>query len=531
MTRHITAAALKARIESRQEFAILDVREQGIYFQSHLLWATNMPLSRLEFMVAKLLPRKNAPVTVCDGGPADGETVATTAAHRLAEIGYSQVTVLKGGTAGWAAAGFELFSGLNVPSKTFGEFLLQQRKPPEVEASRLHRRLDAGENLAVFDARPMDEYSAMSIPGAIDVPGAELVYRVFAAVPDPATDIIVNCAGRTRSIVGAMSLINAEIPNRVALLKDGTMGWQLAGLPLDHGKSAGAPAPQDASLALAKRAAQRVKKRFGVEHISSEQLNLWRRDLNRTLYIFDVRTRQEYLDRHVHGSIHAPGGQLVQTTDEFIAVRNSTIVLVDDHDVRAVMTASWLQQMGEPNVYVLQDPFESEVIETGVAPQKVARWAAQPTISAGELHAVIQSGEPTLLVDFSSSRTYRRRHIPQAYWCIRQHLMSALHFHRPIGLLVLTSASGRTAHLAAMDYAQAEPNQLLRVLEGGNDAWEQAGYPLIGGTDNLLCKIDDVWDRPYDREHDQDRRMRQYLEWEQQLMDQAERDGTTRFRC
>ncbi len=531
MTRHIAAAALKAQIESRQEFAILDVREQGVYFQSHLLWATNMPLSRLEFMTARLLPRKNAPITVCDGGPAGGETVAVTAAQRLAEIGYSQVKVLSGGTQGWTAAGFELFSGLNVPSKTFGEFLLQQRKPPEVEAVRLHQRLDAGENLVVLDARPLDEYSAMSIPGAIDVPGAELVYRVFEAAPDPATDVIVNCAGRTRSIVGAMSLINAEIPNRVALLKDGTMGWQLAGLQLDHGKRACARAPAHTSLARAAQAAQRVKQRFGVRHISSEQLSLWRSDVHRTLYVFDVRTRQEFLDRHVQGSIHAPGGQLVQTTDEFIAVRNSTIVLVDDHDVRAVMTASWLMQMGERNVYVLQDPFASEELETGAPPQAVARSVPQPAVSAGELQAVIQSGEPMLLVDLSSSRAYRRRHIPQAHWCIRQYLMSALHFHRPIGLLALTSESGRTAHLAAMDYAQAEPNQLLRVLQGGNDAWEQAGYPLTGGTDNLLCKIDDVWDRPYDREHDQNRRMRQYLEWEQQLMDQAERDGTTCFSC
>ena len=377
----------------------------------------------------------------------------------------------------------------------------------------------------------MDEYNAMSIPSAVDVPGAELVYRVFEAAPDASTDVVVNCAGRTRSIVGAMSLINAEIPNRVMLLKDGTMGWHLAGLELDHGKTNHAPEPSPENLIRAREAAERVCKKFEVTSISSDLLQTWRQDSSRTLYIFDVRTREEYLESHVSGSVHAPGGQLVQTTDEFIAVRNSRIVLVDDDYVRAAMTASWLKQMGERDVYVLNNPFESEKTESGEPADVIERFVPQPTISAGELHAVIQSGEPMVLVDLSSSRNYHKCHIPQAHWCIRQRLVSSLVFHRPIGLLILTSETSKTAHLAAMDYSESEPNQLIRVLEGGNDAWRRAGLAIIDGMDNLLCKVYDVWDRPYDNEQGQEERMREYLQWEVQLMDQAHRDGTTDFRC
>ena len=531
MTREITPEKLKQRIVARGEFAIIDVREEGVYFDSHLLWATNIPLSRLELETARLLPRKDAPVVVYDSGPRGKEAAARRACQRLGELGYSNVEALSGGTQAWAEAGFELFSGLNVPSKTFGEYLLQRRKPPEILAARLDDRLRAKENLMVLDARPMDEYNAMSIPTAIDVPGAELVYRVFEAAPDEATDIVVNCAGRTRSIVGAMSLINAEIPNRVMLLKDGTMGWHLAGLKLDHGKTAEVSAPGEKNLARARDAANRVAERFDVRCISADELQTWRNDPTRTCYVFDVRTKNEFIERRLAGSIHAPGGQLVQTTDEFIGIRNSRIVLVDDQYVRAVITASWLKQMGEPDAVVLKDPFDGASTECGPDENTALGLVEHSVIEPGELHAVIQSAEPMLVVDLSCSRNYRKRHIAQAHWCVRQHLDSALAFYRPIGLLVLTSEDGQLAHLAAMDISASDPRQLVRVLNGGNQAWRQCGYPMIDGMNNALCNVDDVWDRPYDRENDQELKMKQYLEWEVQLMDQASRDGTTFFTC
>src|SRR3546814_14009942 len=81
----------------------------------------------------------------------------------------------------------------------------------------------------------MDEYHKMNIPGGIDVPGAELVYRVRDLAPDPDTLVVVNCAGRTRSIIGCQSLINADLPNKVMALRNGTMGWHLAGLDVERG--------------------------------------------------------------------------------------------------------------------------------------------------------------------------------------------------------------------------------------------------------------------------------------------------------
>src|SRR5262249_1058384 len=147
----------------------------------------------------------------------------------LARHGYGDLAILKGGTPAWSAAGFELFSGTFVPSKAFGEYVEHADDTPRIEPATLKAWQDEGRDLLIVDARPQDEYKMMSIPGAMDCPGAELVYRVPALLKSETTTVVVNCAGRTRSIIGAQSLRNAGIANPVVALKNGTMGWHLAG--------------------------------------------------------------------------------------------------------------------------------------------------------------------------------------------------------------------------------------------------------------------------------------------------------------
>ncbi len=531
MNRNIYSVELKQLILSVEELAILDVREEGIYFDNHLLWASNVPLSWLELRINDLVPRLSTPIVVYDSGPRNKEFIAQKAQLRLEELGYTNVRLLVGGIVGWKEAGCELFSGLNVPSKTFGEYLLQNRKPPEILAKDLDQRIRNSEDLVILDSRPLDEYCEMSIPTAINCPGAELVYRVFEIVGNSKTDVVVNCAGRTRSIVGAMSLINAQVPNQVMLLKDGTMGWHLAGLDLDHGKSRVADMPSSESIQESLTAAEAVTDRYQVSFVQPHTLARWRNDDSRTLYIFDVRTEEEFLAGHVVGSHHVAGGQLVQTTDEHIAVHNSRIVLVDHDQVRAIMTASWLLQMGHRDVYVLESKLKNLDLATGERKPKVVGFKKHETIECGELRAVMQSREPMLLVDLSHSTHFEAGHIELSHWCIRQRLESALVLYQPIGLLVLTSEDGVLAHLAAQDLLASDARYLIRVLNGGNAAWRASGYAMVTGMENQLSNVDDHWQRPYDREIGQEERMENYLTWEVQLMDQAIRDGTTRFHC
>ena len=267
--------------------------------------------------------------------------------------GYTDLSYLQGGLPAWEKAGFELFSGVNVPSKAFGEHIEHINHTPSVSPEELDALMKGGTDMVIVDSRPFDEFQRVSIPTATNVPGAELVLRIHDIAPKPETLVVVNCAGRTRSIIGAQSLINAGVPNKVVALRNGTMGYTLAGFAPDSGKTKRYAEPSAEGLAWAKAAADRVGRKFGVMQINRQALDSFRNDVTRTLYVFDVRDPTEYAAGHLPGAVNAPGGQLVQATDQYVGTLGARIVLVDDREVRAVMTASWLKQMGWRDVFVL----------------------------------------------------------------------------------------------------------------------------------------------------------------------------------
>src|SRR5580692_4090567 len=331
------------------ELALVDVREELIFSQRHLLLARSIPLSRFELKFAQLVPRRATRIVLCD----DGDGAAGRAAAILARNGYSDLAILDGGVDAWAAAGYELFSGVNVPSKAFGEYIEHESGTPSIAAAELEQLLREKADIVVLDSRPFEEYFRVSIPTGINVPGAELVLRAREIAPSPDTTIVVNCAGRTRSIIGAQSLINAGVPNKVVALRNGTMGWSLAGFNCDSGKNHRAPNVSPTTLDWARTAAQHVAASHGVQRIDRSTLDALRQDATRTLYLFDVRDPPEYAAGHVAGAISAPGGQLVQATDQYVGTLGARIVLVDDAEVRAAITGSWLRQMGWKDVFVL----------------------------------------------------------------------------------------------------------------------------------------------------------------------------------
>src|SRR5882724_12278942 len=186
------------------------------------------------------------------------------------------------------------------------------------------------------------------------MPGGELVLRIGELVKRPDQRIIVHCGGRTRSYIGAESLRRMGLPNPIIALENGTMGWLLAGLELERGAERWAPAPTSRGRAVAAEVAKRVAQTDGLRGINAAELRAMQaRQEDENLYVIDVRTAEEYAAGHVAGAVWAPGGQAVQATDEYVAVRAASIVLVCDGFARSVMTASWLRRMGFPDVAVL----------------------------------------------------------------------------------------------------------------------------------------------------------------------------------
>jgi rhodanese-related sulfurtransferase len=520
---NITAAELRGRFRSGGEIAIVDAREEGSFHNRHLLMASCLPLSRLELIAPGLLPRRSVPIVVCDAG----EGLAERAAARLIEGGYTDVSVLAGGVAAWEAAGFPVYSGVHVPSKAFAEVVEHESGTPWISAEELAERQRRGERIAIFDSRSYEEYHSNSIPGAVSVPGAELVYRFEELVASPDTFVVVNCGGRTRSIIGAQSLIDAGVPNRVVSLKDGTMAWHLAGFDVLAGATGRAPEVSADGIAAAQQRADAVARRYGVPVIDRSTLAEWRREADRrTLYVLDVRDPAEYRAGHLPGSVMAPGGQLVQETDSWLGVWGARIVLVDDAGVRARMTASWLKRMG----------WDAAVLDGGLNGVELERGTPTPrsnifpltgpepgTVQPAELHA-----NPAVVVDLALSRHHREGHIPGAWFAVRARLGAALEKLPAEGELVLTSEDGMIARYAAAEFGTRRP---IKALAGGSAAWKAAGLPLETGMGPLASEADDVSISARDRPPaERERYMREYLAWEIDLVNQIARDTDCRFR-
>jgi rhodanese-related sulfurtransferase len=525
MVRQIDAPTLKRHLHDGGEIALLDAREEVPFDARHLLMAACVPLSRLEMLVDEMVPRRSVRVVWCD----DGEGLAERAASRMEALGYTDVSVLAGGVTAWEAAGHRTYSGVHVPSKAFAEVVEHEAGTPWITAEHLKELLDTDADIALFDSRSYEEFHDNSIPGAISVPGAELVHRFADLVLSPDTTVIVNCGGRTRSIIGAQSLINAGVPNKVVSLKDGTQAWHLAGFQVLKGATAQPPEVSDAGRATARAAAGRVAQRFGIRTIDQATLEQWRSDVTRTLYVFDVRTPEEYAAGHVPGTKHIAGGQLVQETDRHAATWGARVVLVDDDGVRATMTAHWMQQMGW-DVAVLTVDMNAVGTATGrYVPHLVGLdEGSHPSIDVAALQARLQAGT-TVVVDLDWSRGFIAGHIPGAWYAIRARLAEAFIALPAAETIVFTSSDGMLARLAAAEWNGRAPTQVL-ALSGGTAAWIAAGLGLERGATRMASTPDDTRLRAREQSGSVEDAMRAYLAWEIDLVNQMATDDDQRFK-
>lgn len=517
---------IRQALLAEQEIALIDVREEDPFAQGHPLFAANFPAGRLELDAWSRIPRRSTAIVVYD----NGEGLAEPAARTLQQLGYTDVALLQGGLQGWKDAGGEIFIDVNVPSKAFGELVESVRHTPSLSAEEVRSLLQRHADVVVLDARRFDEYQTMNIPGSISVPGAELVLRAQALAPNPATQIIVNCAGRTRSLIGTQSLVNAGIPNPVAALRNGTIGWTLAGQTLEHGadRQFGPVSAEQQTQAASK--ARAVADRAGVRRANTTDLARFTAETGRTTYLFDVRTAEEYAAGHLPGFRSAPGGQLVQETDHSAPVRGARMVLADTDGVRANMTASWLAQMNW-EVWVLEPVPADALVESGIpTPSYPEPQGPFQSVPATELAAWLNR-EPagtTAVIDTTTSANYVKRHIPGAWFVLRSQLAEAVARIPQAKRYVLTCGSSLLARYAAVDLARLTGAEVY-VLQGGTLAWIEAGLPLEHGPSHLASPRIDRYRRPYEGTDNPREAMQAYLDWEFGLVEQLGRDGTHGF--
>lgn len=509
--------SLRAAWRAGAEIALFDLREEGPYSLAHPFWAVSLPVAQIELRIRALVPRLTAPIVVYD----DGEGLTQRGAERIAALGYTDISILEGGLTGYAQAG-ELFRDVNVPSKAFGELVEAIRHTPSGSAQEIKQLIETEENLVVLDGRRFEEYRTMSIPRGRSVPNGELALRVHDIAPSPETTIVINCAGRTRSIIGTQTLVNLGLPNKVLALRNGTIGWTLAGQALEQGQSARFPETSAQGHEKALKAAQNWAQKAGVRRINAQVLAEWKAEAAaHTLYLLDVRTPEEYAAGHAEGFVSAPGGQLVQATDEWVAVRGGRIVLFDDDGVRALSTASWLVQLGWNAVALEAGALPA--LETGNSAPLPAPAPAVPAITPQALH---ERAEDYTILDLGPSPLYQALHLPGA-WFLAGSQLDDLHNLPGEGALVVTSRDGRLAAYHAADIQAATARKVL-WLEGGNQGWVKAGLPS-SAVPLWASAPGDVYKRPYEGTDNQQAAMQAYIDWELQLVAQLANDGVSNF--
>ncbi|WP_316154898.1 rhodanese-like domain-containing protein [Cupriavidus sp. BIC8F] len=524
----IDAVTLKGWLHDAGEIALFDVREHGQYGEGHPFYAVPLPYSRLELDVGRLAPRTDTRIVLAD----EGDGVAPAAATALARLGYTQLFVLDGGMPAWRAAGFTLFAGVNLPSKTFGELAEHHYNTPRVSAAELAAMLASPVAPVVLDGRPASEFRKMNIPGAICCPNGELAYRLRDLVPDTGTPIVINCAGRTRSIIGAQSLINFGVANPVYALENGTQGWYLNDFRLEHGGTARYPdnvSPR--GLEAARGAAQALAVRFDVPHIAPAQAAAWLADRTRTTFLCDVRTAEEFAEQTLPGAQHTPGGQLMQATDQYVGVRRARLVLFDADGVRAPVVASWLRQMGHDSV-VLEGGLQAGLsagVKVATGPQ--AEAPALSTVTAEQLAAGLRD-QSMLALDLRGSMAFRAGHLAGSRWSIRPRLAQDLAGvpHDTTLVLVSDGDADDPAGLAAGSL-QALGFGDVRRLHGGFAAWQAEGHAVAEGADTLPdARCIDFLFFVHDRHDGNKAAARQYLAWETGLVAQLDAQELATFR-
>lgn len=344
---------------SGEELALLDLRSVEAFAKGHPLFATNLPAENLERDALRFVPRKSVRLVLLDNG--DG--AAAKGAAVLEGLGYTDINVLTGGIPAWTADGVNGLPTFDIPGIIFTESVRDLRGTPSIEAAQLKKLYDAKEDVIVIDTRTREEFARGHVPGAVNAPGEEILYRFLDQVPNPDTFVVVSCAGLPRAIIGAQTLIDAHVPNRVAFLEDGTAGWTRATLELATGGEKRGSASA-AATAFGVKHAHELAKRASVRTVDQQGVADWLADTTkRTTYLLDIRSTEEYEAGHVPGSISAPGGQLLAVSHRTVATRGARLVLIDDDGTRAVTTAYWLQQRGW-EVHLLENALTS----AGAAP-------------------------------------------------------------------------------------------------------------------------------------------------------------------
>ena len=516
----ITPETVRSWISDKEEVAFIDVREIGQHTNGHPFFSISIPYSLFEFNIKILVPNKQTRVILIDNNNGISDLVYNIA-HQM---GYSNISIIEGGVEEWVSAGYKLFDGINVPSKSFGELIEKYFHTPSITAKELAQKQKNNENYIVIDGRPFLEYNKMSIPKSICCPNAELFYRVSSYIKDINTEIIINCAGRTRSIIGAQTLIDFGIKNKVKALENGTQGWFLSELSLEHNKNKYLEVlPNDIETQQLQNKVLKLTNDLNIDLIDLKKAQELIIDKKKSTFIFDVTTSKTISTKP--GTImNVPGGQLIQATDKYIGVWKATVILVDDGDlIRAGTTSFWLKKMG----------YEVYILKEGLLKAQTLKFTKEIDHKLIDLDFInledLVKIKKQILYDIRSSKDFCKMRIKNSIWLNRAHLYrEKIKTDDPI---IIITDNLEKASLIVKDLKQKDKGAIIKVYKWNQN--EITSYPsLIDVTIETLSEQNNIdFNFHTHMRHDGNKEhAKQYLEWEINLVSKMDKQELSFFK-
>ena len=516
----ITPETVRSWISDKEEVAFIDVREIGQHTNGHPFFSISIPYSLFEFNIKILVPNKQTRVILIDNNNGISDLVYNIA-HQM---GYSNISIIEGGVEEWVSAGYKLFDGINVPSKSFGELIEKYFHTPSITAKELAQKQKNNENYIVIDGRPFLEYNKMSIPKSICCPNAELFYRVSSHIKDMNTEIIINCAGRTRSIIGAQTLINFGIKNKVKALENGTQGWFLSELSLEHNKNKYLEVlPNDIETQQLQNKVLKLTNDLNIDLINLKKAQELIIDKKKSTFIFDVTTSKTISTKP--GTImNVPGGQLIQATDKYIGVWKATVILVDDGDlIRAGTTSFWLKKMG----------YEVYILKEGLLKAQTLKFTKEIDHKLIDLDFInledLVKIKKQILYDIRSSKDFCKMRIKNSIWLNRAHLYRKK--TKTDDPIIIITDNLEKASLIVKDLKQKDKGAIIKVYKWNQN--EITSYPsVIDVTIETLSEQNNIdFNFHTHMRHDGNKEhAKQYLEWEINLVSKMDKQELSFFK-
>lgn len=513
----VEAKTVKNWISDDQELALIDVRETAQHTAGHPLFSISIPFSEFEINVEKLVPNKKVRLVLFDNNNGVSEIIYKQAKN----LKFINIFILKDGVEGWIKSKFRLFDGINVPSKSFGELIVEKFNTPYITASQLSKKQKENKDIVILDGRPFDEYNKMSIPGSICCPNAEIPYRISELIKSSDTEIIINCAGRTRSIIGTQTLIDFGIKNKVYALENGTQGWFLNNFKLDHGKTKFFyKTPKSEKInELREKIVNLLENK--VKIIDFNQAQNLINDKNITTYVFDVRTNSNQKNK-LSKLRNVPGGQLVQATDKYIGVLKSHVIIFDDGDlVRAGMTALWLKKMSY-HCYVVNE-----------SPKKIKNLNLKLEVNFKTIPLNLinlenfKNLQDTHIFDIRNSIDYCKKRIKKSVWTNRFIIKKMPHH---IKSMILVTNDLPKASLIVSDLQEKDPGYMVQVYNWNDKDVEHC----LDYIDSTKVELDQTFIdfnfHTHLRHQGNKEHARNYLKWETDLIKKMDEEEMVFFR-